>query len=80
VGPSEDAKEVGQTKREIAERYGIRERWWTKLVERSAAIPKLHAHITPAIQDGIISAMDRWEYVLRPSLKTLKLTSSSFGF
>lgn len=47
VGPSEDAKEVGQTKREIAERYGIRKRWWTRLVERSAAISKLHAHITP---------------------------------
>jgi hypothetical protein len=47
VGPSEDAKEVGQTKREIAERYGIRKRWWTQLVERSAAISKLHAHITP---------------------------------
>jgi hypothetical protein len=47
VGPSEGAKEVEQTKREIAERYGIRKRWWTQLVERSAAISKLHAHITP---------------------------------
>jgi len=47
VGPSEDAKDVGVTKREIAERYGIRKRWWTMLIERSAAVNKLHAHLTP---------------------------------
>lgn len=47
VGPSEETKEVGQTKKEIAERYGIRKRWWTTLIERSAQVNKLHAHITP---------------------------------
>ena len=47
VGPSDETEEVGQTKKEIAERYGIRKRWWTQLVERSAKISKLHAHITP---------------------------------
>ena len=47
VGPSEETKDVGQTKKEIAERYGIRKRWWTRLVERSATINRLHAHITP---------------------------------
>lgn len=47
VGPSEEAKDVGQTKKEIAERYGIRKRWWSTLIERSAKINKLHAHITP---------------------------------
>jgi hypothetical protein len=47
VGPSEETKEVGQTKKQIAERYGIRKRWWTQLVERSAKVSKLHAHITP---------------------------------
>jgi hypothetical protein len=47
VGPSEDAKDVGQTKKEIAERYGIRKRWWSTLIERSATVNKLHAHITP---------------------------------
>jgi hypothetical protein len=36
VGPSDEAEEVGQTKKEIAERYGIRKRWWTQLIERSA--------------------------------------------
>ena len=47
VGPSEDTKDVGQTKKEIAERYGIRKRWWTTLIERSTKVSKLHGHITP---------------------------------
>jgi hypothetical protein len=47
VGPSDETKDVGQTKKEISERYGIRKRWWATLIERSAAVNKLHAHITP---------------------------------
>ena len=47
VGPSDETKDVGQAKKEIAERYGIRKRWWTQLIERSGKISKLHAHITP---------------------------------
>jgi hypothetical protein len=47
VGPSKETKGVGETKKQIAERYGIRRRWWTQLVERAAKVSKLHAHITP---------------------------------
>lgn len=47
VGPSEETKDVGQAKKEIAERYGIRRHWWTVLIERSKARSRLHAHITP---------------------------------
>ncbi|MFO1487352.1 MAG: DUF4268 domain-containing protein [Verrucomicrobiota bacterium] len=47
VGPSEESQNVGVAKKEIAERYSIRKRWWTQLVERSAKVNKLHAHITP---------------------------------
>lgn len=47
VGPSEETKDVGQTKKEIAERYVIRKHWWTSLIERSTRVNKLHAHITP---------------------------------
>ena len=47
VGPSEETKDVGQTKKEIAARYGIRKSWWSALIERSAKVNKLHAHITP---------------------------------
>jgi hypothetical protein len=53
VGPSDETKEVGQTKKEIAECSLIRKRWWTQLVERSAKITKLHAHLTPGVAGWI---------------------------
>src|SRR5437773_2500679 len=48
VGPSVETKEVGETKKEIAERYFIRKHWWATLIERSAKVNKAHAHITPS--------------------------------
>lgn len=47
VGPSNEAKEVGQTRKDVAERYALRNRWWTELIKRSADRTRLHAHITP---------------------------------
>ena len=38
---------MGQTRKDVAERYAIRNRWWTQLIERSAQRTRLHAHITP---------------------------------
>jgi len=68
VGPSLDLKDAGQTKREIAERYGIRKRWWTQLVERSSAISKLHAHISPGEHNWIGTSSGtrglNWNYVV----------------
>jgi hypothetical protein len=55
VGPSDETKEAGETKKEIAERFAIREHWWTSLIERSVAVTKTHAHITPS-DGGWISA------------------------
>jgi hypothetical protein len=55
VGPSVETKEVGETKKEIAERYFIRKSWWTSLIERSVAVTKTHAHITPS-EHGWIAA------------------------
>jgi hypothetical protein len=55
VGPSLETKEVEETKKDIAERYLIRKRWWTTLIERSAAVSKTHAHITPS-EHGWIAA------------------------
>lgn len=45
--PSDEAKTVGLAKKELAERFGFRKQWWTQLIERSAKVNKLHAHITP---------------------------------
>ncbi len=47
LGPSDEAVDVGTAKKEIAERYGLRKRWWSQLIERSAKVSKLHAHLTP---------------------------------
>lgn len=55
VGPSVETKEVGETKKEIAERYVIRKRWWTTLIARSISVNKTHAHITPG-EHGFIAA------------------------
>ncbi|HEY4582979.1 MAG TPA: DUF4268 domain-containing protein [Lysobacter sp.] len=45
VGPTEETREIGQAKKEIAERYDLRKKWWTRLVNMSEA--RMHAHITP---------------------------------
>jgi hypothetical protein len=48
VGPSQESSSIGQTKKDIAERHGIRNRWWTQLIETSRKYNKLHVHITPS--------------------------------
>jgi hypothetical protein len=45
VGPSEEAESISQSKKQFAERYDERHRWWSKLVAHPEA--KLHKHITP---------------------------------
>ncbi|MER8802071.1 DUF4268 domain-containing protein [Mesorhizobium sp. M0998] len=45
VGPSEETKDIGRTKKEIAERHNIRHDWWSRLLALPEA--KLHAHLTP---------------------------------
>lgn len=68
VRPSEDTKDVVNTKKDIAERYSIRKRWWTQLVERSTKVSKLHAHITPSEYSWIGTSSGlrglNWNYVV----------------
>jgi hypothetical protein len=47
VGPSEEGREVGETKKELAERYDLRERFWSGLLARAKESTKLHANISP---------------------------------
>jgi hypothetical protein len=46
VGPSAETEDVARTKKEFAERYDVRKRWWSLLVKRPDA--KLHAHLAPS--------------------------------
>ncbi|MEC4680578.1 MAG: DUF4268 domain-containing protein [Nitrospirota bacterium] len=47
VGPSEESRKVGETKKELAERYVIRQAFWSQLLERAKERTKLHANISP---------------------------------
>ncbi len=47
TGPSAEAAEAGKTKKELAERYSIRKRFWSGLLDRAKGKTKLHANISP---------------------------------
>jgi hypothetical protein len=51
VGPSANAEEVARSKKEFADRYDIRQHWWTALIKLPNA--KLHAHLTPSAYSWI---------------------------
>jgi Domain of unknown function (DUF4268) len=48
VGPSEESREVGETKKEWAERYTLRRRFWAELLEVARKKSRLHANISPS--------------------------------
>lgn len=48
VGPSIEGKTAGATKKEFAERYAIRYKFWSGLLERAKTRTKLHAGISPS--------------------------------
>lgn len=51
VGPSEEGKEIGRTKKEMADRHNERHAWWSHLLSLPEA--KLHAHLTPSTVNWI---------------------------
>jgi hypothetical protein len=48
VGPSKEGREVGETKKELAERYDIRHKFWTGLLDHAKTKTKLHAGLSPS--------------------------------
>ena len=52
VGPSEEAREAGKTKKDLAERSAVRERFWRQLLDRAGTETRLHSNISPR--------RDRW--------------------
>lgn len=57
VGPSEEIREVGKKKKEGAERYSLRYRFWTQLLERARDRTPLHANISPSQRATISMAV-----------------------
>lgn len=47
VGPSEEGRRVGDSKKERAERFSIRRRFWTELLQKAAQKTDLHVNATP---------------------------------
>jgi hypothetical protein len=53
TGPSEEATEVGDTKKEIAERHIQRKKFWTALLALARNQTKLHSSISPGIYNWV---------------------------
>ena len=53
TGPSPEAIQAGEKKKELAERYVLRKKFWTGLLEKSRAQTKLHANISPTEKDWL---------------------------
>ncbi len=53
VGPSEEVRGAGVTKKEYAERHHYRKRFWTYLLDRAKSKTKLHANISPNIYSWV---------------------------
>ena len=53
VGPSEEAREVGIVKRELAGRHHDRHAFWTRLLEYAKTRTRLHAAISPSYDTWI---------------------------
>lgn len=48
VGPSDETRQAGETKRELSERHFIRRDFWSQLLSRAKERTKLHANISPS--------------------------------
>ena len=55
VGPSEEAREVGVIKQDLAERHHVRRRFWSGLLDHAREKTRLHANISPT-QEGWVGA------------------------
>jgi len=64
VGPSEGAREVGETKTKLAERSNDRVRFWTELLEKAKRQTKLHSAISPSEHNWISASAGRRGLVL----------------
>lgn len=77
VGPSEEGKEVGKAKKEMAERYIIREKFWAQLLNYSKQKTKLHANISPTQHNWLGTSAGKqgigYNYALRKNEAQVEL-------
>lgn len=69
VGPSEASREVGEKKKELAERHLLRQRFWAGLLEKAKERTRLHANISPTTDNWIAAGVGKsglgLSYVIR---------------
>lgn len=69
VGPSEESREVGKAKKELAERHVIRYEFWAQLIGKARTQTKLHANISPSRGNWISAGAGKYGlgfgYVIR---------------
>ncbi|NLG28952.1 MAG: DUF4268 domain-containing protein [Chloroflexi bacterium] len=69
VGPSEEGRNIGETKETLAERYLVREHFWTELLKKIKATTKLHANLSPTKENWISTGAGKsglsYNYVIR---------------
>ena len=52
-GPTKESKQLGDEKKEYAQRYSLREEFWTQLLEKAKEKTTLHSNISPSKNVGI---------------------------
>lgn len=52
-GPSTEAKQLGEEKKQYAQRHILRKDFWTKLLEKAKERTKLHSNVSPSIYSWI---------------------------
>lgn len=77
VGPSEESKDVGETKKELAERDILRKKFWAGLLEKAKETTTLHANITPGQYHWIGAGSGKsgltYNYVIRKYEASIEL-------
>jgi hypothetical protein len=53
VGPSQEVREAGETKKEYAERHHLRKDFWAQLLDLAKTKTKLHSNISPGMYHWI---------------------------
>ena len=69
TGPSAEARAAGAKKKDLSERHGIRERFWTGLLDVAKSKSKLHSRISPGPYNWIGTGSGvrglGWHYAVR---------------
>lgn len=77
VGPSEESKEVGEKKKEMAERHKIRKNFWEELLDRAKDKTNLHSSVSASPYSWIATGAGisglRYKYTVTQHAAEVKL-------